>query len=143
MNHVLIVTSRYYENIALHLEAGARDLITKAGASYEQIEVPGALEIPAAIRFAVETDQYDAYVALGCVVRGETSHYDIVCRESARGLSKLAHDYLVPLGNGILTVENLEQAALRADPAKGNKGGEAAYAALRMLEIRQQMKARG
>ncbi len=139
MNHVLIVSSRYYENVSTLLEQGAKELIKKAGASFDQIEVPGALEIPGAIRLGIENEHYDAYVALGCVVRGETTHYDIVCRESARGLSQLVLDYLASIGNGILTVENMEQALRRADPTKGNKGGEAAYAALRMLEIRQQL----
>jgi len=138
MKPVLIVHSPYYAEIAAHLLRGAQAALTDAGRAYEVVEVPGALEIPTAIAIAHASGTFDAYVALGCVIRGETSHYDIVCNESARGLSLLGSMERAAIGNGILTVENEEQALLRADPAQGNKGGEAALAALRLAALKAQ-----
>jgi 6,7-dimethyl-8-ribityllumazine synthase len=115
------------------LLAGARAVLDAAGHSYENITVPGALELPAAIALAV--DRYDAFVAVGVVIRGETYHFEIVAGESARALMALTLDGF-PIGNGILTVENEAQAVVRADPAQGDKGGDAARAALALLELK-------
>lgn len=135
---VLIIEARYYDHINDALLKGASAACDDAGASYDVLTVPGALEIPAALQFAVEdkTNSYDAYVVLGCIIRGETSHYDIVCNESARGVYDLVAKHGLALGNAILTVENEPQALARAMPDQKNKGGDAAEAALRMLEIK-------
>lgn len=135
---ILIVDARFYDDIASELHAGAVAALKTAGVSYEHISVPGALEIPAAIRMAIETGKYAGYVALGCVIRGETTHYDYVCSESARGLADLAMQYMVPIGNGILTVENRAQALARARVTEKNKGGFAANACLSMLALKHQ-----
>jgi 6,7-dimethyl-8-ribityllumazine synthase len=138
--HILIVEARFYDEIADHLLAAVRQTLTEAGASYETISVPGALEIPAAIKQASRSQKFDGYIALGCVIRGETYHFEIVSNESARGLMDLAvHDGLV-IGNGILTCETWQQAVVRADPAQKNKGGEAAMAMLAVLQIQQQFQ---
>ena len=128
--NTLIVTGNFYAKIAEMLEAGAVAALKKQDAQYTIMHVPGALEIPAVIARAAETGEFDAFVALGCVIRGETSHYDTVCNESARGLMDLSIHYGLAIGNGILTVENEAQAVYRADPKQANKGGEAAIAAL-------------
>src|SRR5450631_522532 len=133
---ILIVESRYYEDIADALIAGAEREITKNGALSERVVVPGAFEIPGAI--ALAAGRYDGFVALGCVIRGETTHYDYVCAESARGLQHLALQYGVAIGFGILTVENEAQALARAAVDRKNKGGEAARACLAMIEIKRQ-----
>ncbi len=136
---VLIVEARFYEDIADELVKGAAQVLDGAGADYDRISVPGALEIPGAIRFAADgNDGYDGYVALGCVIRGETSHYDYVCGESARGLQDLAIKDRLAIGNGILTVENREQAWARSAVDQKNKGGAVAEAALRMIELKKQ-----
>lgn len=134
---ILIVDARFYDDIANELNAGAIAALQKAGVAYEHISVPGALEIPAAIRMAMETGRYAGYVALGCVIRGETTHYDYVCAESARGLAELALQHMVPIGNGILTVENRTQALARARVADKDKGGFAANACLSMLALKR------
>lgn len=139
MAKVLIIEARYYAEINDMLLAGAKAELEKAGAKYDVLTVPGALEIPAALKWTHE--KYDAFVVLGCVIRGETTHYDIVCNESARGVYKLVLKKDIALGNGILTVENDEQAIARADPKRKNKGGEAAKAALHMLALRRKYKA--
>jgi 6,7-dimethyl-8-ribityllumazine synthase len=136
MAKVLIVGAGFYRHIYDLQLAGARAALEAGGHKHELVEVPGALEIPAAIAMAAETGAYDAYVALGCVIRGETYHFEIVSNESARGIMALTLDG-VPVGNGILTVENEEQALVRADPAKKNKAGEAVAAALALLELRK------
>lgn len=136
MTKVLIIEARYYNHINDFLLEGAKAALKQAGATAEVLTVPGALEIPAALNMALDKG-YDAFVVLGCVIRGETSHYDIVCNESARGVYDLVLAHKLALGNGILTVENEAQALARAKPGEKNKGGEAAHAALRMLEIRQ------
>jgi 6,7-dimethyl-8-ribityllumazine synthase len=135
--HILIVEARFYEDIADELVAGARAVLDAAGASCEAISVPGAFEIPAAIRMAMESGRFDGYVALGCVIRGETSHYDYVCGESARGLMDLATRHGIALGYGILTTENRAQAEARAWRDKKNKGADAARACLAMLAHRR------
>ena len=140
--HVLIVDAPYYEEIARHLLEGTVATLQAAGATHERIEVPGAFEIPAAIKFAAAAKKdgrarFDAFVALGCIVRGETTHYDYVCGESARGLMDLTLDPGLPIGYGILTVENQAQALERARVDRKNKGRDAAEAALRMLELKR------
>jgi len=137
MTKILIVESRFYPEITDMLVRGAVLRLEQAGMEYERIEVPGAFEIPAAIRMAIESGRYKGYIALGCVIRGETSHYDYVCGESARGLNDLALEFMAPIGYGILTVENEEQAIVRADVSQGNKGKDAVEACLRLLEIQQ------
>lgn len=131
---VLIVVAPYYRAIADNLLSGARAEIEATGATHETVEVPGALEIPTAIGIAGRMADFDAYIALGCVIRGETTHYDTVCNDSSRALSLLGlQGYCI--GNGILTVENMDQAVVRADPEKQNKGGGAAAAALHLLAL--------
>lgn len=137
--HVLIVEARFYQEIADEMVAGAVAALEAAGASHERLSVPGAFEIPGAIRMAMaggERPGFDAFVALGCVIRGETTHYDYVCGESARGLMDLAARDGAAIGFGILTVENREQAWERAARNRKNKGRDAAEAALRMAELR-------
>ncbi len=136
--HILIVEARFYADLADELVAGAVEAVEAAGGTWERIDVPGALEIPAAISMADagENKHYDGYVALGCVIRGETSHYDYVCGESARALQDLAVQDLLAVGNGILTVEDSDQAWARADRARKNKGADAANAAIRMAELK-------
>ena len=136
MARFIIVEARFYAHLNDLLLDGARTALQEAGHDYEIVTVPGALEIPGAIALADQTGDYDGYVALGVVIRGETYHFEIVAGESARGLMALALDG-VPLGNGILTVENEEQALVRADATQKNKGGEAAQAALAMLALKQ------
>lgn len=131
---LLIVISPYYKDIADNMLAGAKAEIEAAGATCDVIEVPGALEIPTAIGIAERMSNYDGYVALGCVIRGETTHYDTVCNDSSRALQLLGLQGLC-IGNGILTVENNEQAAVRADPDDQNKGGGAAAAALHLIAL--------
>ena len=131
---VLIVVAPYYKDIADNLIAGAKAEIEAAGGTAEVAEVPGALEVPTAIGMAARLCDYDAYVALGCVIRGETTHYDTVCNDSSRAIQLMGLQGLC-IGNGILTVENRDQAVVRADPADQNKGGGAAAAALHLLAL--------
>ncbi|WP_265502363.1 6,7-dimethyl-8-ribityllumazine synthase [Paracoccus beibuensis] len=131
---LLAIVAPYYKEIADGLLAGARATAETAGASLDVIEVPGALEIPTAIALAARGGNFDGYVALGCVIRGETTHYDTVCNDSSRGLTLLGLQG-VCIGNGILTVENLAQAQVRADAAGQNKGGGAAAAALHLVAL--------
>ena len=131
---LLIVVAPFYRDIADGLIAGARAEIEATGGTYDLIEVPGALEIPTAIGMAERLSNFDGYVALGCVIRGETTHYETVCSDSARGITLLGLQGLC-IGNGILTVENRDQADVRADPAQMNKGGGAAAAALHLVAL--------
>jgi 6,7-dimethyl-8-ribityllumazine synthase len=133
---VLIVEARFYDHLSDLLIQGARAAIEAEGHEHETVTVPGALEVPAAIALAAETGRYDAFVALGVVIRGETWHFEIVAGESARGIMALTLDGLA-VGNGILTVENEAQALARARPDEKDKGGEAARAALAMLELKR------
>ena len=142
--NILIVESLFYEDIAAQLAAGATAALDAGETVYERVQVPGAFEVPAAIAFAVRAmdfysgrRRFDGYVALGCVIRGETSHYDYICRESARALQDLACRHSLAVGYGILTVETRAQAEARAAVAGRNKGGEAAAACLRMIEIKR------
>jgi 6,7-dimethyl-8-ribityllumazine synthase len=139
--HVLIVEARFYDAISDELLRGATRVLDQAGARYDRITVPGALEIPTAIAIAVDAARkrrspYDGVVALGCVIRGETHHFDIVANESARSLMNLAVSERLALGNGILTVENEAQAHARARLDEGDKGGAAARAALTMVALK-------
>lgn len=134
MARILIVEARFYAHLNNMLIAGARAAIEAAGHEAEVLTVPGALEIPGAIALAAESDQYDGFVAIGVVIRGETYHFEIVAGESARAIMALTMDGIA-IGNGILTTENEEQAVVRADPAQKDKGGEAAKAALALIDI--------
>jgi 6,7-dimethyl-8-ribityllumazine synthase len=131
---VLIVVSPYYSDIAEGLLTGAKAELEAAGVTWDVVEMPGALEIPTAIGISDRRSSFDGYVALGCVIRGETTHYETVCNDSSRALQLLGLQGLC-IGNGILTVENREQAVVRADPAGQNKGGGAAAAALHLIAL--------
>ncbi|MGB1077483.1 MAG: 6,7-dimethyl-8-ribityllumazine synthase [Bdellovibrionales bacterium] len=141
--HILIVESRFYDEISDPLLQGTIETLEFNNATYDVVTVPGALETPAAVQFAAtnkDNKHYDAYIALGCVIRGETTHYETVCNESCRGLTDVALKHNLAIGNGILTVENKEQAMDRADKNKKNKGGGAARAALAMYKLKQKYK---
>ena len=131
---LLLVVAPFYKDIADNLVAGAVAVGEAAGARHEVVEVPGALEVAPAIGFAGRMSDFDGYVALGCVIRGETTHYETVCNDSSRALQLLGLQGLC-IGNGILTVENHAQAAVRADPADQDKGGGAAMAALHLIAL--------
>ena len=137
---VLIVAAPFYREIADGLIAGARAVLDAAGARHELVEVPGALELPVAIRLAAEASSWEGYVALGCVIRGETSHYESVCSNSARGLMGLGVERGLAIGNGILTCETMAQAELRADPGAMDKGGGAAAAALHLIALARRFR---
>jgi 6,7-dimethyl-8-ribityllumazine synthase len=138
---LLIVEARFYDDIADALLNGAKAALRDA--TFDVVTVPGALEIPAAIAMAMKgSTRYDGYVALGCVIRGETTHYDTVANESARGLMDIAVAYAMPIGNGIITVENEAQAWARARGTEQDKGGGAAVAALRMIALKARLGAK-
>lgn len=135
---ILIVEARFYEDMADALAEGAIAVLEAAGLAYERVCVPGVLEVPVAIKYAAASGQYDGYVALGVVIRGETSHYDIVCGESARGLMELGIQNDLPIGNGIQTVEDAEQAWARCKISDKDKGGGAVKAMLALRDLRHQ-----
>ncbi len=136
--HYLIVEARFYDELADELVAGAAEAIVASGGSWERISVPGALEIPAAIKFAaIGPEHFEGFIALGCVIRGETTHYDYVCGESARALQDLAINSNLAIGNGILTVEDWDQAWARAKRSDKNKGAGAAEAAIAMAGLKK------
>ena len=135
---VLIVEARFYDDMADALAEGAIAVLDAADIAYERVAVPGVLEVPVAIKYAAATGRYDGYVALGVVIRGETTHYDIVCNESARGLMELGIKDALAIGNGIQTVENAEQAWARCNKSEKDKGGGAAKAALALMDLRSQ-----
>jgi 6,7-dimethyl-8-ribityllumazine synthase len=144
--HIMVVEARFYEDLSDALWEGAERALKTVGATYERFTVPGALEIPAAIRLAhlaAEAGKlkkpFDGYVALGCVIRGETTHYETVCNESARGLMTLGTEYGLAIGNGILTCENDAQAWVRAKANELDKGGGAALAAMSLIALRKQL----
>ncbi len=144
MSNILIVEARFYAHISDALLEGATTAIEKAGAHFERISVPGALEIPTAIALAARGGEhggksYDGFVALGCVIRGETYHFEIVASESARGLVDLGIEHGMCIGNGILTVESEKQALIRAAMEEGDKGGDAARACLALIAIRNRL----
>lgn len=143
----LIVEARFYESVGAMLHQGATAGLTAGRAAYDTVNVPGALELPAAIAIAVDAASadgrpYDGVVALGCVVRGETFHFEIVAGESARALMDLSVARKLPLGNGVITVDTFEQAEERADPARGDKGGDAARAALTLAALKRSLVVR-
>jgi len=140
---VLIIEGRFYEKIADELVAGAIAVIEERGASYDRISVPGALEIPQVLAQAVDTGRWDGAVALGCVIRGETAHYDIVCNNANHWLMEVAIRHRMPVGNGILTVENEAQALARAEGGRDGKGGDAARACLKLIEIAHAFQGQG
>ena len=133
----LIVEARYYDGIGEMLLTGATRTLEAAGATWDVVNVPGALEIPAAIRILTKGGAYAGAVALGCVIRGETYHFEIVAGESSRAIMDITVQDMLPAGNGILTVENEAQAIVRADPAQGDKGGDAARAAITLYHLRK------
>ena len=143
MAHFLIVAADYYQDVTHELLLGAKTHLDVCDRTYEIIIVPGAFEIPGAISLANHylSNVYDGYVALGCVIRGETSHYDHVCNECARGIQDLAVNHQVPIGFGVLTVESKEQANYRASVNVGNKGKEAAEASMKMVALKQRFEA--
>jgi len=140
MAKFLIVEARFYENLNDLLIEGAVAALEDEGHKYEVVTVPGALEIPGAVALAAETGRYDGFIAIGVVIRGETYHFEVVSNESARGLMALSMDG-IPIGNGILTVENEAQALTRAKRDEKDKGGEAAKAAMAMLALRERFGA--
>ena len=159
-SRVMIVEARFYEDIADSMMESAKAELDRAGATYECFRVPGAFELPGAIRMAIGAQElrlyssgeasndtvvglpgYDGYIALGCVIRGETTHYDYVCQESARGLNDLVLRYGIALGYGVITVENKEQALDRASRDRYDRAGAAARACLAMIELRRQLHA--
>jgi 6,7-dimethyl-8-ribityllumazine synthase len=146
--HVMIIEARFYDHFADELARGAIAALEARGASWERIQVPGVLELPAAVKFALDamahgavTKRIDGFVTLGCVIRGETTHYDIVSNESARALMDLAVERSLALGNGIQTVENEAQALARVRVDQKNKGGAAADACLDMIELKRKLGA--
>lgn len=140
--HILVIEARFYDEIADGLLAGARRVLEAASAKLELVTVPGILELPGAVSFAFNParkggQRYDGVVVLGCAVKGETDHYDHVCRESMNGVQRVALDFSIPCGNGILTVPTWKLAQHRADPARGDAGGRAARACLRMIDLKR------
>jgi 6,7-dimethyl-8-ribityllumazine synthase len=131
---VLILEARFHEHITDMMVKGAVAILDQSGIKYERLAVPGSFEIPGAIKFAM--NMYDGFVALGCVIRGATSHFEYVCAESARGLMSLAMDHNIAIGYGVLTCDTEAQAIERADPKQLDKGGDAALACLRMIELK-------
>jgi 6,7-dimethyl-8-ribityllumazine synthase len=144
---VLIVEADFYQDITEGLAQGAIQVLDAAGVSYQRVTVPGAFEVPAVIRFAIRSmeersaeEPYSGYIALGCVIRGETDHYEHICRETSRALMDISVKFSVALGFGILTCENHEQAWARADVNQKNKGADAAKACLRMMELKKSLR---
>ncbi len=145
--HVLVLEARFYDDIADELAKGALHALKEAGAGHERCAVPGAFELPAALRYAMLSPEYysarrrfDGFVVLGCVIRGETSHYDLICTEVARALQSLAVEHALALGFGLLTVENQEQAWARADVRRRNLGRLAARACLDMIDLKRHFR---
>ena len=144
---VLIVEARFYGEIADDMVEGATAVLDQAGVGHERMTVPGVFEVPAAVRFAIRAMEthsakrnYAGFIALGAVIRGETDHYDHICRESSRALMDISIHQSVALGFGILTCENMEQAETRAGVTRGNKGADAAEACLRMMELKKELR---
>ena len=137
---ILLVCSPYYKDIASNLIKGASNLLESKSVDYKILNVPGALEVAPAIKFVLDKSLkkpiFDGFVALGCVIKGETYHFEIVANESARALIDLSINYSIPIGNGILTVSNKDQAIIRSDPNQLNKGADAALACLSLINIK-------
>jgi 6,7-dimethyl-8-ribityllumazine synthase len=136
---ILIITAGFYKNYEQLLLNAAIAELDKAGVKHKTLEVPGCFEIPAALSMAIKSNKYDGFVTLGCVIRGETTHYDYVCNECARGINQLAMEKNVAVGFGIITAENDKQALVRSDAAQKNVGGRAALACLAMIEIKEKL----
>lgn len=143
---IMIVEARFYEDIADEMARGAMAALDAAGATYERYSVPGVFEIPGAIQMAIRSldfstlrSRFDGYIALGCVIRGETIHHEIVAGESARALQELVAKYTLALGYGVVTAENREQAWARASVSESNRGAAAAVACLKMLDLKRQL----
>ena len=139
--HIMIIESPYYEEINNRMIESVLIEMEKAGATYERFEVPGSFELSGAIRMTIgaDPDRFDGYVALGCVIRGETSHYDYVCEESARGLNNLVLEHGIAVGYGVLTTENREQAMARSSRDQHDRGGAAARACLAMIDLKRKL----
>lgn len=142
MKKILIISAGFYQDYETMLLEGAKAELKKAGREFEIMNVPGCFEIPSALCMAIKTDAYSGFIALGCVIRGETTHYDYVCLESARGINHLAMKYQIAVGYGIITAENDSQAFVRADVKQKNVGGRAANACLTMIDIKEKMGAK-
>lgn len=145
---VLVIEARYYDKIADSMVIGASPVIEAAGLSIERMAVPGTFEIPATCEMAIRAGQrephqkYAGILAFGCVIRGQTDHYDHICRETSRAIMEMTVDHCYPIGFGVLTCENMAQAVVRADPNQKNKGAEAATAVVRMIELRRHFQGR-
>ncbi len=139
MTKILILEARFYQEIGDNLANAAIAELEKADVDYERIQIPGCFEIPAALAMAVMSEKYNGFIVLGCVIRGETSHYDYVCGESARGVNDIAISKKIALGYGIITAENHEQANVRADAGQKNIGGRATLACLSMVKIKEKL----
>lgn len=145
---ILVIEARYYDKIADDIVKGAEPVLNKGGFEIERLSVTGVFEVPAACQMAIQAGlkdphlKYAGIMAVGCVIRGETDHYDHICREASRALMELTVNHRFPLGFAILTCENMNQAEVRADPAQKNKGKEAAEAVLRMIELRRHFQGR-
>lgn len=133
----LILEAKFYQEIADGLFAGASRVLEAAGMTYDRVDVPGSMELPAALQFAARSGEYDAFIVSGCVIRGETKHFDVVVNESTRGVTDVALIHGLCVGNAILTVDTIEQAQERADPDRLDKGGDAARAAVRMVQLKR------
>lgn len=141
--HIMVIESPYYEEIAGRMMESVQIELEQAGATHEVFQVPGSFELPGAIKMALDADphRFDGYIALGCVIRGETSHYDYVCLESARGLNDLILEHGIAVGYGVLTTENGDQALARASRDNHDRGGAAARACLAMIELKRKLGA--
>ncbi len=145
---ILVIEARYYEKIADDMVRGAEPVFAESGYEIERLPVTGVFEVPAAVEMAIQAGlrdphlKYAGIMAMGCVIRGETDHYDHICREASRALMDITTNHLFPVGFAILTCENMKQAEVRADPEKKNKGAEAAHAVLRMIELRRHFRGR-
>ncbi|MDB2415257.1 6,7-dimethyl-8-ribityllumazine synthase [Rickettsiales bacterium] len=139
MTKIAIIVAGFYEDIAKQMKESVENILKKADCEYEFLEVPGCFEIPSALHMAISSKKYDGYITLGCVIRGETTHYDYVCEQSARGINDLAIKYHAAVGYGIITSENKQQAEKRASASGKDVGGRAAIACLEMLKIKQKM----
>lgn len=138
---VLIIDARFYDDIADQMVESAIAELDAANIPWEKYSVPGVFEIPAAIKFSMRSERFSGWIALGCVIRGETTHYDYVCEESARGISNLAVGFGLPIGYGIITAENRDQANVRADRSQKDVGGRAAKAAIAMIKMKKDFPA--
>lgn len=140
-SHIALIQATFYQEIGAQLHDAATQVLEAHGCTYEVINVPGCFEIPSALQMVCTSERFDGAITLGCVIRGETTHYDYVCQESARGINQLSLTHHFPVGYGIITAENQTQALVRADATQKNVGGRAAEACLHMLTLKQQLRA--